>query len=212
MNSGLGRIALVLGACLLSTATSSAGPSNPSHMPRLRTFLAGSNALSEAAMAKQTGTGLQPPAIITNDQGSGPRVQLWDELKIGPLMAPATSGMTTVVTPPSRRFAFRPLRSQRESIRNLQQHFRRRRVWTCADAHAEIEPRRLRDLITEAEIECPEGIGRSRDRLPIGIGGKYMRLLVAERQGSPIVQGKADTKRACRSFPGCRKTLVGGPP
>jgi hypothetical protein len=63
-------------------------------MPQLRTFLASSNALSEEAMAHQTGTGLQPPAII-NDQGAGPRVQLWDELKIGPLMMPATSGVTT---------------------------------------------------------------------------------------------------------------------
>lgn len=34
-------------------------------------------------------------AIITNEQGAGPRIQLWDELKNGPLMAPATSGMTT---------------------------------------------------------------------------------------------------------------------
>jgi hypothetical protein len=41
-------------------------------MPQLRTFLASSNALSEAAMAKQTGTGLQPSAIITNDQGYRP--------------------------------------------------------------------------------------------------------------------------------------------
>jgi hypothetical protein len=46
-------------------------------------------------MARQTGTGLRPPAIITNDQGAGPRIQLWDELKNGPLMAPATSGVTT---------------------------------------------------------------------------------------------------------------------
>jgi hypothetical protein len=95
INSGLGRFTLVLGACLLSTVTSAAGPSNRNHPPQLRTFLASSNALSEAAMAKQTGTGLRPPAIITNDQGAGPRVQLWDELKNGPLMAPAASGVTT---------------------------------------------------------------------------------------------------------------------
>ena len=100
MNSRLGRISLVrgacvLGACLLSTAAGAAGPSNPTHMPQLRTFLASSNALSEEAMARQTGTGLQSPAMITSDQGAGPRVQLWDELKIGPLMAPATSGVTT---------------------------------------------------------------------------------------------------------------------
>jgi hypothetical protein len=64
-------------------------------MPQLRTFLASSNALSEEDMARQTGTGLRPPAFITNDQGGGPRVQLWDELKIGPLTMPATSGVTT---------------------------------------------------------------------------------------------------------------------
>jgi hypothetical protein len=95
INSALGGLALVLGACLLSTGTSAAGPSNRTHVPQLRTFLASSNALSEAAMARQTGTGLQPSTIITNDQGGGPRIQLWDELKTGPLMAPATSGMTT---------------------------------------------------------------------------------------------------------------------
>src|SRR5437016_2819920 len=95
INSALGRLTLVLGACLLSTGASAAGPSNRTHMPQLRTFLASSNALSEAAMARQTGTGLPPAAIITGDQGAGPRVQLWDELKIGPLLAPATSGVTT---------------------------------------------------------------------------------------------------------------------
>lgn len=94
-NSGLGRFTLVLGACLLSVGASAAGPSNSSHMPQLRVFLASSNALSEEAMASQTGTGLRPMAIITNEQGAGPRIQLWDELKNGPLMAPATSGMTT---------------------------------------------------------------------------------------------------------------------
>jgi len=46
-------------------------------------------------MARQSGMGLNPPAIITNDQSAGPRVRLWDELKLGPLMAPVTSGMTT---------------------------------------------------------------------------------------------------------------------
>jgi hypothetical protein len=96
INSAFGKLTLLLGACLLSTGASAAGPSNRTQMPQLRTFLASSNALSEEAMARQTGTGLQPPAIITNDQGAGPRVQLWDELKIGPLIMPATSGVTTV--------------------------------------------------------------------------------------------------------------------
>ena len=95
VKSVLGKFTLVLGACLLSTGAGAAGPSNRTHMPQLRTFLASSNALSEAAMARQTGTGLKPPGIIANDQGAGPRIQLWDELKIGPLLAPVTSGMTT---------------------------------------------------------------------------------------------------------------------
>ena len=95
INSALGGLTLVLGACLLSTGASAAGPSNRSHMPQLRTFLASSNALSEEAMARQTGTGRQAPPIVTDDLGAGPRVQLWDELKIGPLMMPATSGVTT---------------------------------------------------------------------------------------------------------------------
>ena len=95
INSALGWLTLVVGACLLTTGASAAGPSNRNHMPQLRIFLASSNALSEEAMARQTGTGLQPPAIVTNDQGAGPRVQLWDELKIGPLMMPGTSGVTT---------------------------------------------------------------------------------------------------------------------
>ena len=94
INSALGRLTLVLGACILSMGASAAGPSNRTHMPQLRTFLASSNVLSEDAMARQTGTGLQSPAMIPSDQGSGPRVQLWDELKIRPLMAPATSGVT----------------------------------------------------------------------------------------------------------------------
>lgn len=95
INSALGRLTLVLGACLLSTGASAAGPSNRTHMPQLRAFLASSNALSEEAMARQTGAGLKSPAIITSDEGAGPRVQLWDELRFGPLMAPAVSGVTT---------------------------------------------------------------------------------------------------------------------
>lgn len=94
INSALGRLTLVLGACLLSTGAGAAGPSNRTHMPQLRAFLASSNALSEEAMARQTGTGLKSPAIISSDQSAGPRVQLWDELRIGPLMAPAASGVT----------------------------------------------------------------------------------------------------------------------
>jgi hypothetical protein len=45
-------------------------------------------------MARQSGTGLPRPPIITDEQGAAPKVQLWDELKIGPLAAPVTSGIT----------------------------------------------------------------------------------------------------------------------
>jgi hypothetical protein len=58
-------------------------------------LLASSNVLSEAAMARQSGTGLRPPAIITREPSAAPRVLLWDELRIGPLMAPVTGGMGT---------------------------------------------------------------------------------------------------------------------
>ena len=33
--------------------------------------------------------------VIINEPSAAPRVLLWDELKIGPLMAPPNSGMTT---------------------------------------------------------------------------------------------------------------------
>lgn len=46
-------------------------------------------------MARQTGSGLRPPAIITSEPNAVPRVLLWDEFRIGPLTAPANSGMVT---------------------------------------------------------------------------------------------------------------------
>jgi hypothetical protein len=94
INSASARLAVVLGACLLSISASAAGPSSRNHVPQLRTFLASSNAFGRSH-GKADWNRLRPPAIITNDQGAGPRVQLWDELKNGPLMAPATSGVTT---------------------------------------------------------------------------------------------------------------------
>jgi hypothetical protein len=93
VSSAIGGFALVLG-CLLSTAAGAAGSSSRTHVPELGTFLASANVLSEAAMARQSGTGLPRPPIITDEQGAAPKVQLWDELKIGPLAAPVTSGIT----------------------------------------------------------------------------------------------------------------------
>ena len=93
-NVALGRLTFAIGVCLLSTGAGAAGPSSRTHLSQLRTLVATGNALSEAAMEKQTGTGLRPPALITNDQGAGPPIQLWDELRIGPPMTPGASGMT----------------------------------------------------------------------------------------------------------------------
>jgi hypothetical protein len=56
--------------------------------------LVAGDALSEAAMAKQIGAGLRPQQILPQDQSAGPKIQLWDELRIGPLMAPVANGMT----------------------------------------------------------------------------------------------------------------------
>jgi hypothetical protein len=46
-------------------------------------------------MARQTGAGLRPPAVISNEPSGSARVLLWDELRLGPLLAPANSGVVT---------------------------------------------------------------------------------------------------------------------
>jgi hypothetical protein len=83
----------MLGAGFFAAAAI-AEPAGGTHVSELRTLVA-SNPLSEAAMAKQTGAGLHPQEIITREQSAGPKVQLWDELRLVPLLAPVTSGMTT---------------------------------------------------------------------------------------------------------------------
>jgi hypothetical protein len=95
MGCAFGAVTLALGVCVLSAGCSAAGPSGPTRVSELPALLASSNALSEAAMARQTGTGLRPPAIITNEPSGSPKVLLWDELRIGPLIAPATNGIVT---------------------------------------------------------------------------------------------------------------------
>jgi len=99
VNVALGRLTFAIGVCLLSTDAGAAGPSSRSHVSELRTLVATGNALPEAAIEKQTGTGLHSPAFVTDDQGAGPRIQLWDELRIGPPVTPAASGMTAGGSP-----------------------------------------------------------------------------------------------------------------
>src|SRR5262249_53362305 len=90
---GLGGAILMLGACL-SASSAIAGTANRTLISESPTLVAAGNALSDAAMAKQTGTGLRRQEIIAPDPNAGPKVQLWDELRIGPLIAPVISGMT----------------------------------------------------------------------------------------------------------------------
>lgn len=93
----VGGLILALGACVLSAECLAAGPSGPTAVPELRTLLAtNSNVLSETAMARQKGSGLlRPPTIIPNESSGVPRVLLWDELRIAPLIAPAPDGIVT---------------------------------------------------------------------------------------------------------------------
>jgi hypothetical protein len=93
INIALGTLTLVVGFCLLSAHAGAADRSSPGHAAELRTLIATGDALPESVMAKQTATGLHPPAFINHDLGAGPRIQLWDELRIGPQAAPGTSGI-----------------------------------------------------------------------------------------------------------------------
>jgi hypothetical protein len=51
--------------------------------------------LSENAMAQQKGSGLRPPPVISSDPGASPKVLLWDEMRIAPLLNPANDGVVT---------------------------------------------------------------------------------------------------------------------
>ena len=86
---------MALAVCALSAECRAAGPAGPSLEPELRTLLASANVLSETAMARQKGSGLRSPSIITNEQGGSPRVLLWDELRILPLLTPMGDGVVT---------------------------------------------------------------------------------------------------------------------
>jgi hypothetical protein len=95
MGYAFAALTLALWVCVFSAGCRAAGPSSPTHSPDLPALLASSKAISEATMAKQTGAGLRPPSIIANEPIGSPRVLLWDELRIGPLLAPVTGGMVT---------------------------------------------------------------------------------------------------------------------
>lgn len=94
INIALETLTIVVGfCCFFSMGVSAAEGSSPSHASELRTLVATGDALPESVMEKQTATGLHPPSLINSDQAAGPRIQLWDELRIGPLVAPGTNGI-----------------------------------------------------------------------------------------------------------------------
>jgi hypothetical protein len=91
----LGALGVLIEVWAFSAGCRAAGPSSgPSRVADLPALLTSANVLSEAAMARQIGTGLRPPSLLS-EPSAAPRVLLWDELKIVPLMAPPNNGMTT---------------------------------------------------------------------------------------------------------------------
>lgn len=89
-------------ATLAHAATSSAATAHPSALvaaaafPTAAVTLTNATALSDSAMARQTATGLQAPAIGAGG-AARPSVVLWDELTIPSPPAP-TSNTTVTVT------------------------------------------------------------------------------------------------------------------
>jgi hypothetical protein len=92
----LSALALVAGVWVLSAQCHAAEPSGPTPVRELRTLLAAAseNILSESDMAGQTGAGLRPPSIVSNETSSA-RVTLWDEIKTSPILNPAQDGIVT---------------------------------------------------------------------------------------------------------------------
>lgn len=95
VNCAFGALGVMIEVWALSAGCRAAGLAGPTtRVTDLPALLASANPLSEAAMARQIGTGLRPPSLLS-EPSAAPRVLLWDELKIGPLMAPPNNGMTT---------------------------------------------------------------------------------------------------------------------
>jgi len=69
-----------------SRAADLLGPPQPPGVPEL---LASVTNLSDAAMAEEKATGVQPPALL-NDPTGRQRVMLWDEYNVPPQLGPQT--------------------------------------------------------------------------------------------------------------------------
>jgi hypothetical protein len=89
-------LALALAVCALPRASQAAGPPGPTAAPGIGALLAtDADVLSESAMARQKGSGLRAPPIIGNEPGGTPKVLLWDEMRIAPLLNPPNDGVVT---------------------------------------------------------------------------------------------------------------------
>jgi len=89
-------LALALGACLLPAVSRAAGPQGPTAAPGVGTVLATTaDVLSEDAMARQKGSGLRTPPMISSEPGVSPKVLLWDEMRLAPLLNPPNNGVVT---------------------------------------------------------------------------------------------------------------------
>jgi hypothetical protein len=95
LGSVLAAVTLALGVDVLPFDCRAAEPPGRGLGSELRALLASGSDLSEAAMSRQTGTGLRLPEVV-NQAAGPPRVMLWDELKPSPQLVPATTGIVTI--------------------------------------------------------------------------------------------------------------------
>lgn len=94
----LAALVFALAGAILPAAGRAADPIGPARPGELPQLLASVTILSEAAMARETGAGIQPTPLINNPSGHS-RVLLWDEMRAPPDLPPgATSGTVTLST------------------------------------------------------------------------------------------------------------------
>jgi hypothetical protein len=88
--------ALAFGALMLPTASRAADLPGAWRADDVRMqFAASGKILSADAMAQQKGAGLPRPGLIDQKMDAVPRVLLWDEMRIWPMLKPAGDGVIT---------------------------------------------------------------------------------------------------------------------
>ena len=88
--------AFAFAALMLPTTGRAADLSEIGRVEDLRIQLAASGKnLSADDMARQKGAGVSRPGLIDQKMDGLPRVLLWDEMRMGPLVKPAGNGVVT---------------------------------------------------------------------------------------------------------------------